>query len=140
MTAAEVEVRQLSATQRPTIRGEICTAIADHGAEWAARHACADPERKYGLPHAAIQYLVDGELPAAPPEESLTAGQEYHLRHECRTAHSLPNTTQRNQAVAAVFKKYEDLYGLSEDAVRAVVGAECDDVRPSGRPEDRQCP
>lgn len=140
MKAAEVEVGQLSATHRATIRGKISTAIADHCREWAVRNACAEPERKYGLSHAAIQCLVDGELPAALPEESLSAGQEYHLRHEYRTAHSLPNTPQRNQAVAAVFKKCEDVYGLSEDAVRAVVGAEFDDVRPSGPPEDPQCP
>lgn len=131
MKAAEVEVGQLSATQRSTIRREVRTAIADQGREWAARHACAELERKYGLSHAAIQYLADGELPAALPEESLSSGQKYHLRHEYRAARSLPNTTERDDAVAAVLKKYEDLYGLSEDAVRAVVGAECDDVRPT---------
>lgn len=67
----------------------------------------------------------------ALPEESLSSGQKYHLRHEFRIANSLPNTTERDYAVAAVLKKYVELYGLSEDAVWAVVGAECDDVRPA---------
>src|SRR5690625_1091530 len=127
--AAADEAGQLSAGQRSAIRRAVREAVAAHGPEWAIRHTCDDLERKYGISYAAVRSLVDEELPATLPEEQLSSGQRYRLRHEYGAAISMPEGLGKEGAIAAVFEKFENQFGLSEAALRAVC-APCDSVRP----------
>lgn len=94
--AAPTETGYLSAQQRSTIRRTVRTAIADHGAEWAARNTCPELQQKYGITYAAIKGLTDGLLPNTPPEDHLSSGQRNRLRRDFRNAEFvLPRLLQR---------------------------------------------
>ena len=107
---------------------------------WSGR--CAIPasscKQKYGLSKDTIEYLLHDELPSALPEELLSASQKHRLRRDFHEANSIPDSAQKERAVAAVFTRYQGLYGVSEATLQAVVGPECDRVgsteRPPGEP------
>ena len=117
------EVDHLSPSQRSTIRRLVLDAIDLHGIEWAMRNTCRDLEAKYGISYDTIDYLLNEELPAALPEELLTTGQKNRIRRDYDEAVAASDGQDRHLAVVDVFRKYEDLYGVSEDALLAVVGA-----------------
>jgi hypothetical protein len=104
-----VQAHQLSASQRSTIRRTVQDAIARHDLEWAMRNTCIELEEKYGVSRDTIEYLLHDELPSALPEELLSAGQKHRLRREFDKANSLSDSKQQQRAVAAVFKRFEDL-------------------------------
>jgi hypothetical protein len=120
---------QLSASQRSTIRRTVQDAIASHDVEWAMRNTCVELEEKYGVSRDTIEYLLHDELPSALPEELLSANQKHRLRQEFQEANSIPDSRQREDVIAAVFNKYQDLYGVSQATLQAVVGAAHDGVR-----------
>src|SRR5574337_122936 len=129
--AAPAEADQLSASQRSTIRRTVRTAIENRGAEFAARNICPELQQKYGITYAAIESLADGQLPATLPEYQLSSGQRNRLRRDFHEAEAVQDPAQMDRAIAATLVKYENLFGLSEAAIRAVVGAPCDSVRPT---------
>jgi superfamily II DNA or RNA helicase len=112
----------------------VLEAVANHDVEWAMRNTCVEIQEKYGVSYDTIEYLLNDELPSALPEKQLSAGQKYRFRREFRSANSLRDSKQKERAVAAVFKKCEDLFGVSRDTLQAVVGPECDSVRSTERP------
>ncbi|MFA5607149.1 MAG: DISARM system SNF2-like helicase DrmD [Leucobacter sp.] len=113
-------------------------AIAAHGEEWAMRNTCAELQEKYGIAYETIDYLLHDELPDVFPEELLTSGQRNQIRREVRDAMSTARPGQSVTAVAAVVAKLSEHLGISEDAIRAVVGVDGDTVpsteKPGGRP------
>jgi superfamily II DNA or RNA helicase len=126
-----LEAYRLSPGQRSTIRRAIHDAIDAHGEEWAMRNTCAELEEKYGMSYDAIAHLLHDELPAALPEELLTTGQKNRIRREFSAAVSIPDLNRRNRAVAEVVKRSSELFGVSEDAIHAVVGIGGDSVPPT---------
>lgn len=92
------------------------------------RNTCAELQEKYGICYDTIDYLLHDELPEALPEELLTAGQRNRIRREVREATATAKPHQRSQAVVAAVTKLSEHLGLSEDAIRAVVGADGDTV------------
>ncbi|MGD1255351.1 DISARM system SNF2-like helicase DrmD [Mycobacterium seoulense] len=109
-------------------------AIADHDMEWAMRNACVELQEKYGVSYDTIEYLLNDKLPSALPEELLSAGQKHRLRLEYRAADSIQDSIEKERAIAVVFKKYEELFGVSEATLRAVVGSGCDSVHTTDQP------
>lgn len=51
----------------------------------------------------------------------LTTSQKSRLRRAFRDAYLIQDEAQRNHAITAVYFKFEDLYGISRDAVREIV-------------------
>ena len=98
------------------------------------RHTCVELQEKYGLSKDTVEYLLHGELPSALPEELLSASQKHRLRRDLHEANSIPDSAQKERAVAAVFSRYQGLYGVSEATLQAVVGPECDRVGSIERP------
>jgi superfamily II DNA or RNA helicase len=138
VTSPFVQAHQLSASQRSAIRRAVQDAIASHDMEWAMRHTCVELEAKYGVSRGTIEYLLDDELPSALPEELLSAGQKHRLRQDFQKASLIPDIAQKERAVAEVFTKFEDLYGVSEATLRAVVGSDGDSAQTTnGPPEER---
>src|SRR6476660_7840183 len=127
----QAEADHLSPGQRSTIRRAVQYAIDAHGVEWEMRNACTELEEKYGISYDTIEYLLRDELPAALPEELLTSGQRNRIRREFSVAMSVADLKQRNRAAAEVVKRSSELYGVSEDSIRAVVGADGDSVPPT---------
>ena len=105
-------------------------AIGAHGMEWAMRNTCGEVEEKYGISYDTVNHLLEERLPVSLPEEELSTGQKNLLRREFRSAHSIPGVEQRERAISQIFEHYEELYGISEDAVRAVVSADSDPTPP----------
>jgi hypothetical protein len=103
-------------------------AIDAHGVEWAMRNVCAELEEKYGISYDTIEYLLHNELPAALPEELLTTGQKNRIRRDFSAALAM---TDSNRATTEVVRKSVELFGVSQDAIRAVVGADGDSVPPT---------
>lgn len=124
----------LSPGQRSTIRRAVQDAIDAHGVEWAMRNTCAELEEKYGISYDTIDHLLHDELPAALPEELLTSGQRNRIRREFSAAMSIADLNRRNGAAAEVVQRAAGLFGVSEDSIRAVVGAEGDSVPPTAPP------
>src|ERR1035441_7657218 len=85
----EAEARELSASQRSTIRKTVLDAVADHDVEWAMRNTCVELEQKYGISYDAIEFILKDALPSALPEELISAGQKSRLRREFHTANSI---------------------------------------------------
>jgi superfamily II DNA or RNA helicase len=138
VTTPLVQAHQLSASQRSAIRRAVQDAIASHDVEWAMRHTCVELQEKYGVSKGTIEYLLHDELPSALPEELLSAGQKNRLRQEFQKASLIPDVAQKERAVAEVFTKFEDLYGVSDATLWAVVGSEGDSVQTTnGPPEER---
>lgn len=92
------------------------------------RNTRAEFEEKYGISYDTIEYLLHDELPVALPEELLTSGQRNRIRREFSAAVSVGDLHRRNRAAAQVVKRFSELFGVSEDTVRAVVGADGDSV------------
>jgi len=124
----QADADQLSPGQRSTIRRAVQDAIDTHGVEWAMRNTRAEFEEKYGISYDTIEYLLHDELPVALPEELLTSGQRNRIRREFSAAVSVGDLHRRNRAAAQVVKRFSELFGVSEDTVRAVVGADGDSV------------
>lgn len=137
-TLPAAQAHQLSASQRSTIRQTVQDAIARYGVEWAMRHTCVELQEKYGLSKDTVEYLLHGELPSTLPEELLSAGQKHRLRRDFHEANSIPDSAQKESAVAAVFSRYQGLYGVSEATLQAVVGPECERVGSTERPPGEQ--
>lgn len=96
------------------------------------RNTCAELSRKYGISRDTIDHVLHDELPAALPEELLSAGQRNRIRREHHAAKSIADREQRGQALAAVIKRSAARFGVSEDTIRAVVGGDGD----SGHPDE----
>ena len=92
------------------------------------RNTCAELEEKYGISYDTIEYLLHDELPAALPEELLTSGQRNRIRREFSAALSIGDRHRRSRAAAGVVKRCSELFGVSEDTIWAVVGADGDSV------------
>ncbi|MDR3661311.1 MAG: DISARM system SNF2-like helicase DrmD, partial [Mycobacterium sp.] len=105
--------------------------IDAHGQEWAMRNTCTELQEKYGISYDTIDYLLHDELPEALPEELLTSGQRNRIRREVREATATAKPHQRDQSVAAAVAQLSEHLGISEDAIRAVVGADSDTVPPT---------
>jgi len=127
----EFEADQLSPTQRSIIRRAVHEAMAEHGIEWAMRNTCAEIEEKYGISYDTVEYLLNDELPVALPEEFLTTGQRNRIRREFHAAMSISDPDQRERAAAEAVKESAEFFGISEDAIRSVVGADGDSVPPA---------
>ena len=136
----ESEADQLSPTQRSGIRRAIHEAMAEHGVEWAMRNTSADIEEKYGISYDTIEYLLNDELPVALPEEFLTTGQRNRIRREFHAAMSISDPGQRDRAAAEAVRESAEFFGISEDAIRAVVGADDDGVPPAPKPGGATAP
>ena len=131
-----VEADYLSASQRSTIRRAVQDAIDAHGVEYAMRNTCAELEEKYGISYETIEYLLHDELPVALPEELLTTGQRNRIRRKFHdaAANAAADPSQESPVTADVVKQLSELFGVSEDAIRAVVGADDDSVPPTETP------
>jgi superfamily II DNA or RNA helicase len=131
-----VEADYLSASQRSTIRRAVQDAIDAHGVEYAMRNTCAELEEKYGVSYETIEYLLHDELPVALPEELLTTGQRNRIRRRFHdaAANSAGDPSQESPVTADVVKQLSELFGVSEDAIRAVVVADDDSVPPTETP------
>jgi len=138
--SSEVEADHLSPGQRYTIRRTVQDAIEAHGMEWAMRNTCAELEEKYGISYDTIEYLLNDELPAALPEELLTTGQKNRVHREFDAANSITNAHQKSHAIGTLLEKYAGLYGISEDAIRAVVGVDGDSLPPTEPSEGSSVP
>jgi hypothetical protein len=127
----QAEADHLSPGQRSTIRRAVQRSIDEHGIEWAMRNTCTQLEAKYGISYGTIEYLLHDELPAALPEELLTSGQRNKVRRDFSAATSITDSVQRRNAAAKAVKQSAEHFGVSEDAIRAVVGIDGDTVRPT---------
>jgi len=131
----------LSASQRSTIRRAVQDAIDAHGVEYAMRNTCAELEEKYGIPYETIEYLLHDELPVALPEELLTTGQRNRIRRKFHAAaNSAADPNQESPVAADAVKHLSELFGVSEDAIRAVVGADDNSFPPTETPRGLPVP
>lgn len=102
------------------------------------RNTCAELAAKYGISYDTIDHLLHNELPEVLPEELLTSGQRNRIRREFDLAVSTADVNQRRRVVAQMVTKSAEFFGVSEDTIRAVVGADGDTVPPiDSRKADR---
>lgn len=93
------------------------------------RNTCAQLEAKYGISYDTIESLVHNDLPAALPEDLLTSGQRNKIRRDFSAATSAVDANRRQSAAAHAVKQSAEHFGVSEETIRAVVGANSDTDR-----------
>ena len=107
-SSAETEVRQLTASQRSTIRRGIRNALVGQPEGQTLQEVCKCFPNRFGLSRAALRHLMGGEL-ALPAPERLTTSQKSRLRRDIRRAKAITDTSARDRAIDKVCRRYQAL-------------------------------
>ena len=65
------------------------------------------------------------------PDSGLNSQQKSRIRNEFRKAYLIQDETRRNHAITGVYLRYEEMYAISRDQVRAIVQKVKDESRSS---------